>query len=762
MINSISLFNDLSTNELEHLLQITTEVSFKRGDVIFQQGDATRDFFVVKHGQVEISVKDIFQDKRVVTILKNGEFFGEMSLFEKNSTRSATATAFQNSTMYKIPGPEFERLLVEYPNISIKLLGTMSKRIRDMLTPTRENAAKASIRQGKIITVCSSKDGYGKTTFATTLANILSMELPKKVLFVDLDLYYGDGTFLMGVYSPKSIVDLAIHITSDSLSEEALQKYLSKKSPTLSVLPAPKDMVEGEKLHPEEFVKVINACRKHFDYLILDTHSTMSEHLLNALDMSDQMIFLIDCRDSISIKSNSIFLQALNRLNLPDPHINLMMTRTNQGLSPDNFRKIFKWRINGILPEVKNLKMESTSMPYFTEPNGDFCNVVRTFAREIFNEPALGVTNESGFFSRWFGGAEAAGTTPPVDLALNHNATPASGLGITDENFVPIMKEIRTLISQGFLDRAQEECTKLVSMNARSAPVLEMMGEVFYLKEDYAHAIDVFEKVLELDPDNHLARGYLGYIRSDPKSQEKALQVLTGKIQKHPEFPDLVNHMGRLLLMYGKPAEAIGFFEKALAINPTYSESRVNLALAYGQNGNYDEGIRQLLKVETKTTRVFYLMGNFFYSTGKFFEAISAYTRVSEANPNYYDTDDKIQSLSEYFSKLNNLLEMHKRLAKQSPTYPDLRYKIGNLYLLVGKRQEALAEFTEALRLKPTYEEARKKIEALNKESELGLESFLSAANIDVATSPLAREAALAAVSKAEIIPVEKSVSASS
>lgn len=48
MLRMLSLFSELSQNELEQLAKIITEVRAARGAIIFAQGDMTRDFYIIK------------------------------------------------------------------------------------------------------------------------------------------------------------------------------------------------------------------------------------------------------------------------------------------------------------------------------------------------------------------------------------------------------------------------------------------------------------------------------------------------------------------------------------------------------------------------------------------------------------------------------------------------------------------------------------------------------------------------------------------
>lgn len=722
MLRSLSLFSDLNPNELEELAKIISETKVARGTVIFSQGDMTRDFFIIKHGQIEISVKEHFQEKRVISILKSGEFFGEMSLFEKNAPRSATATAFQNTTLYKIPGRAFESLLEDQPSICFKLLGTMSKRLREIINPGSQVSEFDSPKNGRVVTIASARSGYGKTTLATTMAFVLSHELPRRVLFLDLDLSYGDGTFLMGVYSPTSILDLAQAIRSENLSEEHFRKFIARLNNNLSLLAAPKELIDSEKLTGEDLIHVINTCRRYFDYIVIDTNVNLSENFLNALDMSDQILFIVEGKDSISIKSNNAFFRAITHLNLPDTHVGMVLSYRNRGAPIDSFQKVFRWRLVGELPAIPNMKLDTGELPYQQAPDGDFCNSVRLILKSIFQEDSLQITSEAGFLRRWFL-PQSARLTPTSQIP-GEDVQMDPDLAIDEEYCSTLLKDIRGEITKGFLDEALKQCLQLVALIPNSAIILQVLGEIFFLKRDFAHALEVLNKALKLDPTNHLAMGHVAIIKNSEELQKQALEILSLKLETNPNYPDLHNDMGKLLFSFNRLEEATGQFEHALELNPQYTEARINLALTLGEAHRFEEALRQLFKVTPKNIRTYYLIGNYFFSTGKFYEAIAAYNRVSEINSRYLDVHAKLESLGDYFSKLNNLLELHKKLSKNSPTYPDLHYKMGHLYLLVGKRDLAKEEFQWANELKPNYKDTQRKIDDLNAGLELDVMQY--------------------------------------
>jgi len=111
MLENVTLFSELSAEEVKELESMICREEVRRGDVIFQEGDATRDLFIVLSGEVEISVRDLTGTPKLISAFGENEFFGEMSLLDRKATRSATARATRNTVLLKIPAARLEPLL---------------------------------------------------------------------------------------------------------------------------------------------------------------------------------------------------------------------------------------------------------------------------------------------------------------------------------------------------------------------------------------------------------------------------------------------------------------------------------------------------------------------------------------------------------------------------------------------------------------------------------------------------------------------------
>ncbi len=97
------------------------------GDVLFRDGDPPDSVYLIKDGKIEIS-KGEGTRKRVLAVLKEGDFLGEMAVID-GSPRSATATALSKIRLVTLNTEEFKKEIEQDPMIGA-LVFTLIKRLR--------------------------------------------------------------------------------------------------------------------------------------------------------------------------------------------------------------------------------------------------------------------------------------------------------------------------------------------------------------------------------------------------------------------------------------------------------------------------------------------------------------------------------------------------------------------------------------------------------------------------------------------------------
>lgn len=106
--------------------------AFKKGGVIFQQGDASDCMYDILWGKVGIYVNYGTPEEKLLTTLETEQFFGEMGMIE-GLPRSATAVALTSDTKVRVITPEsFQTYFQERPAKVLLIMQNMSRRIREL------------------------------------------------------------------------------------------------------------------------------------------------------------------------------------------------------------------------------------------------------------------------------------------------------------------------------------------------------------------------------------------------------------------------------------------------------------------------------------------------------------------------------------------------------------------------------------------------------------------------------------------------------
>lgn len=107
------------------LSRATPEIrNVKAGEIIFREGDAGIEFFVVKSGSVAIR-----RGNRMLDVLGEGEIFGEMALID-SEPRSATVVAESDCALVPVGEKQFLFMVSEAPYFALSVMRVLVQRLR--------------------------------------------------------------------------------------------------------------------------------------------------------------------------------------------------------------------------------------------------------------------------------------------------------------------------------------------------------------------------------------------------------------------------------------------------------------------------------------------------------------------------------------------------------------------------------------------------------------------------------------------------------
>jgi Flp pilus assembly CpaE family ATPase len=255
------------------------------------------------------------------------------------------------------------------------------ERSRELSRSVTGAAAVEPARQGEVVTVFSAKGGTGKTTIAVNLALALA-QAGKSVCLVDLDLAFGDVAINLQVDPARTIVDgMAM---AGRLDETGAKSLLTPYRPGLSVLLAPVTPGDAEKVSPALVTELLGVLRTMADYVVVDTPSQFSEHVLNAMDASQHHV-LLTTPDVPALKNLRLTLDMLDLLSYPQEIRSVVLNRSDSkvGLTAEDVERVVRAPIAAHVPSSREVPVSINKGTPITvgTPNHPVSQAITRFAR---------------------------------------------------------------------------------------------------------------------------------------------------------------------------------------------------------------------------------------------------------------------------------------------------------------------------------------------------------------------------------------------
>ena len=140
-LSEVPIFSALTTDDFAGVTMLANQVTRNDGQVIFRQGDPPLAMYVVRSGNVAISVWTEENEEVTLSMLHEGDFFGELSLLD-NSQRTATAKAVGPVELIEINREDFFKLLRLKPDVAISIMAVLAQRLRTTNELIQSRAAR--------------------------------------------------------------------------------------------------------------------------------------------------------------------------------------------------------------------------------------------------------------------------------------------------------------------------------------------------------------------------------------------------------------------------------------------------------------------------------------------------------------------------------------------------------------------------------------------------------------------------------------------
>jgi CRP/FNR family transcriptional regulator len=141
LLANVSLFSELSPEELERVARVAVPRSFPKGVRVFHEGDTSDACYVVREGDLRVTREH--PDGRAIALATLGprDIFGELAMLD-GGTRSASIETLSDCELLALPASDMRRVISDHGEIAAKLISALTRSLRE----TNERVARQSFQ----------------------------------------------------------------------------------------------------------------------------------------------------------------------------------------------------------------------------------------------------------------------------------------------------------------------------------------------------------------------------------------------------------------------------------------------------------------------------------------------------------------------------------------------------------------------------------------------------------------------------------------
>lgn len=212
--------------------------------------------------------------------------------------------------------------------------------------------------------------------------------------------------------------------------------------------------------------------------------------------------------------------------------------------------------------------------------------------------------------------------------------------------------------------------------------------------------------------DDHLKQLLLlGREHYEKREFEKAEYLLKQVVQQTDQFADVFDMLGVIAHSKGDFAQAERHFERAVSLNPNYTEAQLNLMVTYNDLGKYDSAREIYSRIRGRALSSGradpFAMGRIanmhadisqaYQDAGMAAEAVHELERAVALCPSFVDLRTRLATLYRDLGQKDLAREQLESAKKHNPNYVPARVLLGVALLSVGEFTPAIAEFESVL-----------------------------------------------------------------
>ncbi|MFQ5959288.1 MAG: tetratricopeptide repeat protein, partial [Alphaproteobacteria bacterium] len=261
----------------------------------------------------------------------------------------------------------------------------------------------------------------------------------------------------------------------------------------------------------------------------------------------------------------------------------------------------------------------------------------------------------------------------------------------------------------GRLREAQAVYQRVLEIQPDNADALSLMGLLTHQAGRNDVAADYLRRALALRPDFAEAHLNLGNVLRELGRLDEAVGHYQRAVEIKPGFAGAYNNLGLAMQEQGKLDRSVEYFEKALLVAPGFADAHNNLGLTLQKQGRLDAAVgryRKALSLDPGFAEAHNNLGTALKEQGRPGEALECYRAALAIRADYVDAHINLAAALQEEGKADAAVAEYQKALALGPDSPELHNSLATAYEGQGQLDTAVAHYEKAIAIDPDYAEA--------------------------------------------------------
>lgn len=248
-------------------------------------------------------------------------------------------------------------------------------------------------------------------------------------------------------------------------------------------------------------------------------------------------------------------------------------------------------------------------------------------------------------------------------------------------------------------EKTLDEINKLKGEILTNPLLINLKGLSYMGLGSYSDAVEVYERLISLDPNNLEGYCNLGITLRNLKMYEESIANLKRALKLKPDYTAALINLGNTYIDLGKPSAGIKYYEQAVNSDKNSVQAHFNMGVALYSMGNLKEAsnsYKKALELNPSLYDASNNLGVIYIDEGKTTQAMECFRTAIKHNPNLAQAHRQLANIKKFSSKDADFILMENIYSSgdlNASQKMHLAFGLGKAYEDIGSYEEAFEHF---------------------------------------------------------------------